>query len=160
MLRTNARHAKFHCTLRNEVREKHYKICLHPSGFLCPRGSPWATVHQSRHCCTARPGLPMCQILSPFNHLSTRYLLPNYVDFRERVSTDKNPANDISLHTMQRQQVNTLDYTIFSIVILLNITTAICHVRTALQNAYNTMQIHRESKKGCHPNHGKSFVNS
>ena len=54
----------------------------------------------------------------------------------------------MSLHTMQRQQVNTLDYTIFSIVILLNITTAICHVRTALQNAYNTMQLHRESKKG------------
>ena len=41
LLRTNARHrAKFHRDQSNDVREKSYRNCLHPSNILAPQSSP------------------------------------------------------------------------------------------------------------------------
>jgi len=61
---------------------------LHPSVFWHSRGITWAKVHQYWHWCTTRTRLPMCQISSPSDNLSMRYLLPNFVDFYESM-TDK-----------------------------------------------------------------------
>ena len=41
--------------------EKSVTICLYLSVFWCPRGPRCAEVHQSRHWCTARADLPICQ---------------------------------------------------------------------------------------------------
>jgi len=87
-------HVKFHRCHRNSVREKCYKIFLHPSLFGAPGGTFWAKVHQSQWWHTGRHPLSSCQISSPSDNPSTRYLLPKFVDFVDGV-TDKKNKNHI-----------------------------------------------------------------
>jgi len=54
--------------------------------FGAPRVTPCTKVRQSRHLCTVRPGLSMCQISSFSDNLSTRHLLVNFTDFVESVT--------------------------------------------------------------------------
>ena len=80
---------------------------LHPSVFWRPRGTLWATGHQSRYWCRARPGLPMCQISSPYDNLSPRYLLPKFIDFVESVAARQRDRQDTTRY-------DTIRYTIFT----------------------------------------------
>jgi len=56
--------------------------------ILVPRETPGLKVHQSWIWCIARPHLSICWISSRSDNPSMRYLLPNFVDFVDRV-TDK-----------------------------------------------------------------------
>ena len=71
------------------------KHVLHPSVFCHPRG----TLAQSWPWHTASPSLSICQISSCSDSPSTRYLLPNFVNFGDGV-TDKKATqktiNDVS----------------------------------------------------------------
>jgi len=66
--------------------------------FGAPWRISWAEVHQSRHWCTAISELTICQISSTSDNLSTRYLLPNFVDFveSETDTRDGQTVNDMS----------------------------------------------------------------
>ena len=89
--------AKFHRVWPNDVREKPYEIF-----YFVATGTSWAKVHQSRHWCTARPGLPTRHSSFPSDNQSTGHLLPNFTDFIKSM-LNKNPANDMYLHIMRRQ---------------------------------------------------------
>ena len=91
--------AKFHRAWPNDVREKRYNF--NTVSTLAPRGIPWAKIHQSRHCCTARPELSVCQISSSSDTLSRRYLQPNIVDFVERVTNRQRDRQKPGLERVQ-----------------------------------------------------------
>ena len=92
--------ATFHRARPKSMREKRYNF-LHPGSKFTNLGigSPGLAVY---HWCTARPGLPMCQISSRSDNLSTRYLLVNFVDLVESM-TDRNSKRHV---TMRRQKAN------------------------------------------------------
>ena len=77
--------------------------------ILAPQGTSWAKVLQSRLFVYSKPGLPMCQISSTSDKLSTRYLLPNFVDSVQSV-TDRQtwPTKTVNYmsprHIMRRWQ--------------------------------------------------------
>jgi len=96
------------------VYEKSIAIFLHPSLFWCPRGTPWAKVHQSGWWCIARPPLSSCQILSPSDHPSTRYLLPKLVDFIDCVSDKKRQTVNIIVPALPCGENNNKQVNVYS----------------------------------------------
>jgi len=68
--------------------EKSFTKIFYTFSILDLRGTLCATVHQSGPCCTARPPVWMCQISPRSENPSTRYPLPNFIDFVDSV-TDK-----------------------------------------------------------------------
>ena len=93
---------------------KALQFFLHPSLLWCPRGTPWAKVHQSGWWCIARPPLSSCQILSPSDHPSTRYLLPKLVDFIDCVSDKKRQTVNIIVPALPCGENNNKQVNVYS----------------------------------------------
>jgi len=90
--------AKFHNARPNDEREKRCKIFFTPFSILAPQGDPMGQslvpLGQSlpiSALCTAKSGLPSCQISSPSDNLSMRYLLLNFVDFVGSITSRHGP---------------------------------------------------------------------
>ena len=74
---------KFHCVAVSQTMYEKSVTKITPFSNLA---SKVGQSDQSQHLCTVRPRLPNCQISPPSDNLSTRYLLPNFVDFVESVT--------------------------------------------------------------------------